>query len=390
MPTYDGNGNLTTDCTSSNTYAWDSDGNTIGVNLSGSAPISITYDAFDRAVEENNSGTYKQVLYSPIGKLALMAKQTANNVFLPLPGFEQATYTNSTIRFRHYDWLGSSRFESNMSEQEYGDVAYAPFGETYSIKNTPYLSFTGQNQDTTSGLYDFLYRGHSAVQGRWISPDPTGLGAVDPTNPQTWNRYAYVMNNPLALTDALGLQSTPVGPCPQVQVFGCHWWASTDPSGLACMNLDGGGACASFTGSFIDWYDKPVYALIPFENGDAPYWGQIGILGLGFSGNCYFVLANPCGAANNLGVALPHVSIRTAVTTYKLQTVNEDGSATYVQACPGSSRATCGAQIYTGSQPANWAEEFQLYVIVGGQAPKCFPAGVVQYLNGPPAPYPCN
>jgi len=42
------------------------------------------------------------------------------------------------------------------------------------------------------------------VQGRWLSPDPAGLGAVDPANPQTWNRYAYVGNNPLSLIDPLG------------------------------------------------------------------------------------------------------------------------------------------------------------------------------------------
>jgi RHS repeat-associated protein len=92
-----------------------------------------------------------------------------------------------------------------MSEQEYGDVAYAPFGETYSIKNTPYLSFTGQQQDTISGTYDFLYREYNPVQGRWISPDPSGLAAVEPSNPQSWNRYAYVGNNPLTAVDALGL-----------------------------------------------------------------------------------------------------------------------------------------------------------------------------------------
>ena len=34
---------------------------------------------------------------------------------------------------------------------------------------------------------------------------PAGLAAVDITNPQTWNRYAYVVNNPLNAVDPLGL-----------------------------------------------------------------------------------------------------------------------------------------------------------------------------------------
>lgn len=230
---YDGNGNLTND--TFNTYAWDSDGNTFSVNL-----INVTYDAFDRIVEENNSGTYKQILYSPIGKLAVMAKQVPTNVFVPLPGGEQATYTSQTIRFRHYDWQGSARFESNMAEQEYGDLAYAPFGETYAIKNTPYLSFTGQQQDTVAGTYDFLYREYNPVQGRWIRPDPAGLAAVDPSNPQSWNRYAYALNNPLSYVDPTGLY--------------CEYFGESDESDLGA-SFDfhsNSGECGDNGGTWFD------------------------------------------------------------------------------------------------------------------------------------------
>jgi RHS repeat-associated protein len=86
--------------------------------------------------------------------------------------------------------------------------SYAPFGESYAETGTTDRSFTGQTQDTvpgTTALYDFLYRQQSAAQGRWLVPDPAGLAAVDLTNPQTWNRYAYVANNPLSNVDALGL-----------------------------------------------------------------------------------------------------------------------------------------------------------------------------------------
>ena len=38
--------------------------------------------------------------------------------------------------------------------------------------------------------------------GRWLSPDPL---AGDVSNPQSLNRYAYVLNNPTSLIDPLGL-----------------------------------------------------------------------------------------------------------------------------------------------------------------------------------------
>jgi len=40
--------------------------------------------------------------------------------------------------------------------------------------------------------------------GRFTSPDPTLL-SVNAYNPQSWNRYTYVLNNPYLYTDPLGL-----------------------------------------------------------------------------------------------------------------------------------------------------------------------------------------
>jgi hypothetical protein len=39
-----------------------------------------------------------------------------------------------------------------------------------------------------------------------LSPDPAGLNAADPNNPQSWNRYAYALNNPLSNIDPTGLE----------------------------------------------------------------------------------------------------------------------------------------------------------------------------------------
>ncbi len=40
--------------------------------------------------------------------------------------------------------------------------------------------------------------------GRFMSPDPL-LSSGRPTNPQTWNRYAYALNNPVRIVDPTGL-----------------------------------------------------------------------------------------------------------------------------------------------------------------------------------------
>ena len=98
------------------------------------------------------------------------------------------------------------RNDGNFASPARRELAAKPEDWPWATSGTGDASFTGQNSDTVSSFYDFTFRRFSPSQGRWISPDPAGLAAVDPTNPQTWNRYAYVANNPLSFIDPLGLQ----------------------------------------------------------------------------------------------------------------------------------------------------------------------------------------
>jgi len=198
-PTYDASGRMTYD--GAHTYAWDAESKMVSVDTT-----TVTYDALGRMVEKNVSGTYTQVVYGPQGgKFAVMNGQTLVQAFIPLPTGAKAVYTLAGLAFyRHHDHLGSSRLATTPSRTLYSSTAYAPFGEPYAQAGTTDLSFTGQDQDTVSGMHDFLDRRYMPVQGRWLSPDPMGLDAVDPTSPQSWNRYAYVVNNPLAMIDPLG------------------------------------------------------------------------------------------------------------------------------------------------------------------------------------------
>jgi RHS repeat-associated protein len=200
--TYDADGNLTNDGTD-HVYTWDAYGDPITLDS-----LNLIYDAFGREVEKKSGSSYTEVAYGPTGKLALMNGQTQAKAFVALPGGTQVKYVGSSIStYRLPDWLGSFRIGSNPNRTYSWGVAFGPFGEQYAQSGSPALSFTGEEgtADTVTDEYDFLSRKLHSKQGRWISPDPGGVSAVDLMNPQSWNRYAYVYNNPLALTDPQGL-----------------------------------------------------------------------------------------------------------------------------------------------------------------------------------------
>lgn len=205
-PVYDQNGNLLSD--SAHTYTWDADGHPVSIDS-----VSLTYDAFGRMVEQNRSGSYTQIVYTPTGsKLALMNGQSLVKAYVTLPSGATAVYTSSGLSYyRHADWLGTSRLASTPTRTIYSDSAYSPFGQSYSQSGNADVAFTGQNQDTVPGLYDFPAREYAPFQGRWVSPDPSGILSVDPINPKTWNRYAYALNNPLSMVDPNGECSQPSG-----------------------------------------------------------------------------------------------------------------------------------------------------------------------------------
>jgi RHS repeat-associated protein len=66
--------------------------------------------------------------------------------------------------------------------------------------------FTGYESDGETGLNYAQARYQSSVQGRFTSVDPLGRSATI-TNPQSFNRYSYVLNSPTNLTDPLGLMA---------------------------------------------------------------------------------------------------------------------------------------------------------------------------------------
>jgi RHS repeat-associated protein len=223
--------------------------------------------------------------------------------FVNLPGGGTAIYISSGLAYyRHSDWLGSSRLTSTQARGLYSSQAYAPFGEqyaTYPTSGSVDPSYTGQNSDTVSSLYDFTFREHSMSQGRWISPDPLGTGAVDPTTPQTWNRYAYVAGNPLSFIDATGLNRSVGGSYCQPDISNCAGGGGIGNGGLG---VGDGSFCTG--GQCIAWNFGPGYnvsstigatELLAQENG---WYAAMVNCGLN-PGSCPASGTNPEGVGSN-------------------------------------------------------------------------------------------
>ena len=205
---YNSDGDVTSDTNDS--FNWDA------ANQMTSANDGTTYtlvrDGLGRVVEMQTSGGDTEIEYSVTGsKLALMNGQSLLKGFIPLPAGGRAVYNASGLEYyQHSDWIGSARLASTPSRGIAYDIAYAAFGEPYAGSGSmSEFRFAGHNADMlTQGsepIYDAWYREYSYVQRRWLQPDPFGLAAVNPANPQSWNRYAYVGNNPLINYDSLGL-----------------------------------------------------------------------------------------------------------------------------------------------------------------------------------------
>ena len=127
--------------------------------------------------------------------------------------------TNPTTSYTATDQLGSPRVITNalgqvtsrrdfmpFGEELYPDTVYRKASDKYGATDSVRQRFTGYQKDTETGLDFAEARMYENRHGRFTAVDPL-LASGKSANPQTFNRYVYVMNNPLLLTDPTGLQA---------------------------------------------------------------------------------------------------------------------------------------------------------------------------------------
>ena len=100
-----------------------------------------------------------------------------------------------------YDYLPFGRMLSS-GDNSRNTGCYPPTPGTQISSNLP-QKFTGKERDAQTKLDFFGARYYSAAQGRFTSPD-TPFADQHPENPQSWNLYGYVRNNPLIHIDIDG------------------------------------------------------------------------------------------------------------------------------------------------------------------------------------------
>ena len=113
--------------------------------------------------------------------------------------------TATIFYYTHPDWLGTERARTDLSGNACEKISSLPFGDGQTITSTcgdaSPMHFTGKERDSESGLDNFGARFNSSRMGRFMSPDPIFMTKHRLVDPQQWNLYAYVRNNPLRYID---------------------------------------------------------------------------------------------------------------------------------------------------------------------------------------------
>jgi RHS repeat-associated protein len=111
------------------------------------------------------------------------------------------------VRYHHPNQLGGTRLITNPAQDATVNQFVMPFGTVIETgaTGTTGRHFTSYDRSQVTGLDYAVNRFYDPVTGRFIQPDPLGIEAVNLTNPQSLNAYAYVQNDPINNADPLGL-----------------------------------------------------------------------------------------------------------------------------------------------------------------------------------------
>lgn len=194
--------------------------------------MTFTYDGESRMQTSNLNGVTTTYFYDGEGRRVMKQSTAGTSVYVyDAKGDLAAEYGAATLAacavcYVTVDHLGSTRAltdaQGNVLERHdympFGDEIFAGTGGRTTAQNygtdpraeVMHTLFTGKYRDTDltgsaiQGLDYFGERYFSSGQGRYTSPDALMAKKEWLADPQRWNRYAYVRNNPNKYVDPKG------------------------------------------------------------------------------------------------------------------------------------------------------------------------------------------
>jgi RHS repeat-associated protein len=214
--TYDANGNVTNDGLHS--YAYDSENRLVSVDLGTAA--SYAYDQQNRRYKKTVGSAVTHYVWENSQVVAEYNGSTgAVQAEYVYSGSHKAVSVLSGATYYHLSDQLSLRLTLDGAGSVTGRQAHLPFGEDFAESGIQQKQhFTSYERDSESGLDYALNRGYAVSAGRFMQADPYKTSGST-SAPQSWNRYAYVKNDPINLIDPIGLfayNPPPLNPNPSV------------------------------------------------------------------------------------------------------------------------------------------------------------------------------
>jgi RHS repeat-associated protein/uncharacterized repeat protein (TIGR01451 family) len=199
---YDQNGNMTWRLRDGVAYGqtWDYDNRLATVTANGQM-TTFVYDGNGILVKKVTGGQ-TTVYAGPHYERNVTTGQVTK--YYLFNGQRLAMRVGSTLSYIASDHLGSSTLVLDQNGAKIDEVRYYPYGaERWPLDGafpTDYR-FTGQRIETTLQLYHVGARFYDPYLARWLSADAL---VPDQANPQSLNRYSWVIGNPLKYIDPTG------------------------------------------------------------------------------------------------------------------------------------------------------------------------------------------
>jgi RHS repeat-associated protein len=168
------------------------------------AGVTYSYDADGFRVEKSSGTMYWP---GPSGSLAetdLTGTINEEYIFFNGQRIARVDRPSGSVHYYFSDHLGSASVITDALGNIEQQTDYYPYGGIACTNgsDTNHYKFTGKERDSESGLDNFGARYYDYPPGRFMTADDGS--DQDSGNPQSWNLYPYVRNNPLSNTDPTG------------------------------------------------------------------------------------------------------------------------------------------------------------------------------------------